>query len=421
MSTRNIDPNIPLLTSVLLAIDAYVFYALSHGMKNLPRKNLLVVIYVIGMIFGYVGFYFLVQNFTIHPLESTTTRNFFIGFFFAFLVFKIILVLFFLLEDTIRTLVLFFRQSIKGFRKTPQKIKLYSRRKFVRQIGLSAAAIPFTTMIYGVAKGKYNFKVRNLNMTFDNLPKSFNGFKIVQISDIHSGSFDDIQAIGGAIDLINDQNPDVVLFTGDLVNYDAREIEPFLEEFKRLRPTVGTYSVLGNHDYGDYKSWNTTQEKNENNALLKKFHKEMNFNLLNNEAVILNQGEDKISIVGVENWGKPPFPQNGDLDKAILGTEDIPFKVLMSHDPTHWNKKVIDHPTHFDLTLSGHTHGMQFGVEIPGFKWSPVKYLYPEWAGLYEKKNQFLYVNRGFGYIGFPGRVGILPEITVINLQSNLA
>ncbi|MFD1316306.1 metallophosphoesterase [Namhaeicola litoreus] len=421
MSTRNIDPNIPLLTTVLLAIDAYVFYALSHGMKNLPRKNLLGLIYIIGMAFGYVGFYFLVQNFTIHPLESTYFRNFFIGFFFAFLVFKVVLVSFFLLEDTIRTSILFIRQSLKAFRKSPQKVKLYSRRKFVRQIGLTAAAIPFTSMIYGVAKGKYNFKVRNLNMTFNNLPKSFNGFKIVQISDIHSGSFDDIYAIREAIDLINDQNPDVVLFTGDLVNYDAREIKPFVEEFKRLKPKVGTYSVLGNHDYGDYKSWNTEQEKSDNNELLKEFHKEMNFNLLNNEAVILYQGNDKISIVGVENWGKPPFPQNGDLDMAVLGVEDVPFKVLMSHDPTHWNKKVIDHPTHFDLTLSGHTHGMQFGVEIPGFKWSPVKYLYPEWAGLYEKKNQFLYVNRGFGYIGFPGRVGILPEITLINLQSPLA
>lgn len=420
MSTRNIDPNIPLLTTVLLAIDAYVFYALSHGMKNLPRKNLIIAVYIIGMFFGYIGFYFLVQNFTLHPLESTFFRNFFIGFFFAFLVFKIILVLFFVLEDTIRASILLFRQSIKTFRQSPKKIKLQSRRKFVRQIGLTAAAIPFTSMIYGVSKGKYNFKVRNLKMTFDNLPKSFNGFKIVQISDIHSGSFDDIGEIREAIDLINSQSPDVVLFTGDLVNYDAREIEPFLDEFKRLKPKVGTYSVLGNHDYGDYKSWNTEEEKKENNELLKRFHQEMDFNLLNNEAVVLSQGEEKISIVGVENWGKPPFPQNGDLDMAIKGIEDIPFKVLLSHDPTHWNKKVIDHFMHFDLTLSGHTHGMQFGVEIPGFKWSPVKYLYPEWAGLYEKKNQFLYVNRGFGYIGFPGRVGIMPEITVIDLQSSL-
>ena len=214
-------------------------------------------------------------------------------------------------------------------------------------------------------------------------------------------------------------HPDLILFTGDLVNNDSREILPFIEDFKRLKATNGVYSVLGNHDYGDYKQWDSVASKEENMQLLYKYQKEMGFQLLNNENVIIRKGEDKFGIYGVENWGNKPFPQRGDLDKALEGNQDMEFKILLSHDPTHWNKKVIEHPEHFDLTLSGHTHGMQFGVEIPGFKWSPIKYIYPQWAGLYEKKKQYLYVNRGFGFLGFPGRVGIWPEITVIELSRN--
>ncbi len=298
-----------------------------------------------------------------------------------------------------------------------ERLNRPGRRGFIRTTGLVVAGIPFASMLYGITKGKYNFKLNRLTLRFDNLPEAFEGFKIVQVSDIHSGSFDDPQAIKDGIDIINQQEADVILFTGDLVNNDSREVLPFIQDFKKLEAAHGVYSVLGNHDYGDYKKWDSEAAKQENMELLYDYQKEMNFTLLNNESSVITKGGDSIGIYGVENWGNPPFPQRGNLDKALSTNASEKFKILMSHDPTHWNKKVIDHPTHFDLTLSGHTHGMQFGVEIPGFKWSPIKYIYPQWAGLYERKKQLLYVNRGFGFLGFPGRVGIWPEITLIELR----
>jgi len=221
--------------------------------------------------------------------------------------------------------------------------------------------------------------------------------------------------------MINRQDADVILFTGDLVNNDSREVIPFISEFKKLKAKRGVYSVLGNHDYGDYKSWNSEEEKEENNKLLHDFQDQMNFRLLKNENVVFEHNGEQIGLYGVENWGHKPFPQRADLDLALKGAENTAFKILMTHDPTHWTKKVVSHQTHFDLTFSGHTHGMQMGVEIPGFKWSPIKYLYPQWAGLYQEAKQFLYVNRGFGFVGFPGRAGIWPEITVIELGRGVA
>jgi hypothetical protein len=275
-------------------------------------------------------------------------------------------------------------------------------------------------MLYGITKGKYDFKVKRVRLAFENLPEAFEGFRIVQISDIHSGSFDDREAVLRGIEMTNNEEADLVLFTGDLVNNDSREIIPYLEDFKKLSAPYGVYSVLGNHDYGDYKQWESVEAKQENMELLFDLQDKMGFKLLNNAHAIIKKGGDSIGIYGVENWGNPPFPQRGDLDKALSGSEDCGFKILLSHDPTHWDKKVIYHPIHIDLTLSGHTHGMQFGVEIPGFKWSPIKYIYPQWAGLYKKNRRYLYVNRGFGYLGFPGRVGIWPEITTFELTSKI-
>ncbi|MEN8124818.1 MAG: metallophosphoesterase [Bacteroidota bacterium] len=420
MSTRNISPNVTLITLFLIAIDAYIFFALKKGLKDLKYKNLVKYSYIISVIFGYIGYYFLFNNFLNSPLEATFIKNIFIGFFFTFLVSKLVLIVILLAEDIYRFFHIIFLTILNLFRKPDHKATVPGRRKFIRQVGLSMAAIPFTSMFYGITKGKYNFKVKNLKLYFDNLPKAFDGFKLVQISDIHSGSFDSNEAIRDAVKMINQQNADVILFTGDLVNNDSREIIPFISDFKELSAKQGVYSVLGNHDYGDYKSWNSEEEKQENQQLIHDLQKQMNFNLLNNENVIFSKDDEKIGLFGVENWGHKPFPQRGDLDLALQGAEDIPFKILMSHDPTHWQKKVIPHQTHFDLTLSGHTHGMQFGVEIPGFKWSPVKYLYPQWAGVYQEAKQYLYVNRGFGFIGFPGRAGIWPEITVIELSSSV-
>ena len=417
MSTRNISFNTYLVILFLLSMDIYVYLALRKSIDKSKFRLVYKIFYFLSVIIAFVGVYFLYNNFTLSPLNASFVRNLFIGYFFSFFVFKLFLIIFFLLEDIVRIFRISFFYLKNLFSKKSKSIAVPGRRNFIRQTGLLVAAIPFSSMIYGVAKGKYDFRINKVSLSFKNLPKAFHGFKIVQLSDIHSGSFDSKEAIIDGVNLVNEQNADVILFTGDLVNNDSREIIPFIDDFKKLKSKNGVYSILGNHDYGDYKKWNSESEKKENVDLLFDYQKQMNFKLLNNENVTISKNGESIGIIGVENWGKKPFPQKGDLDLALKGVEDIPFKILMSHDPTHFAKKVVSHKTHFDLTLSGHTHGMQFGVEIPGFKWSPIKYIYPQWAGLYEEAKQYLYVNRGFGFIGFPGRAGIRPEITVIELN----
>lgn len=417
MSTRNISINIYWTLLVLLGMDAYVYMALQKSMRRHKWKYFLLFLYFVAVCTGYIGFYFLYTTFMFKPLQVSLTQNLFIGFFFSFFAFKLLLILFFLSEDLVRLLKLFFLFFFNIFRKEKLRSATNGRRKFIRQTGLIVAAIPFTSMLFGITGGKYNFKVNKVKLSFKNLPKAFNGYKIVQISDIHAGSFDDRIAIREGIELVNQQHADLILFTGDLVNNDSREILPFMEDFKELSAPDGIFSILGNHDYGDYKKWDTPQDKKDNMQLLYDYQKELGFTLLNNANATVGRGDEEIGIFGVENWGNPPFPRKGDLDQALKGRETAGFKILMTHDPTHWNKKAVPHPVHFDLTLSGHTHGMQLGIEIPGFKWSPIKYIYPQWAGLYEKKGQLLYVNRGFGFLGFPGRVGIWPEITVFELE----
>ncbi len=417
MSTRNLSFNLFVVLAVLLAMDVYVYFGLQKSWSSKKSRAWLQGLYLACVSAGYVGFYYLYTYFTNKPLHPDFLPNLFIGFFFSFFVFKLLLIVFFLAEDIIRLLNLSYQIVKNLIRGRGLKTKAPGRRKFIRQTGLFLAAIPFSSMLYGVARGKYDFRVNRLKLHFQNLPDSFEGFRIVHISDIHSGSFDRKEAIRRGIDLVNQENPDLICFTGDLVNNDSREIEPFIDDFKHLRAKHGVYSTLGNHDYGDYKSWDSPEAKEKNMELLYEYQEEMGFKLLNNENVILEKNGEQIGIYGVENWGNRPFPQRGDIDAALEGAEDLSFKILMSHDPTHWEKQILDHPTHFDLTLSGHTHGMQFGVEIPGFKWSPIKYIYPQWAGLYEKDAQRLYVNRGFGFLGFPGRVGIWPEITVFEFH----
>ncbi len=295
---------------------------------------------------------------------------------------------------------------------------LPSRRKFVSQIALGLAALPFTSLLYGMYKGRYNYKVLNYELTFADLPAAFDGYKITQISDIHSGSFDNKEKIEYAVDLINQQSSDVILFTGDLVNNQATEMEPWKDTFAKLKAADGVYSVLGNHDYGDYVQWESEAAKEKNLEDLKQIQKEIGFNLLLNEHTFLKRGEDKIALVGVENWGAGGFKKAGDLKKASNGLSDDEFKIIMSHDPSHWEEQIVPDKKKFHLTLSGHTHGMQFGIEIPGwFKWSPVQWRYKQWAGLYSKNDQTINVNRGFGYLAYPGRVGIWPEVTTITLK----
>lgn len=328
---------------------------------------------------------------------------------------KIILTLFMFGEDFFRVisgLISHFFVSGENSSFLPQ------RRKFVSQVALGIAAVPFLSLLYGVTKGKYNFKVIKQILFFPDLPESFDGTTITHISDIHSGSFDDAEKIQYAVDLINQQKSDVILFTGDIVNTHATEMQQWIEMFKGIHnPKFGKFSVLGNHDYGEYIDWPTQKAKDENFEAIKGLHQQIDFKLLLNEHVKLKNGSDEIAIVGVENWGHN-FKKVGDLNKASDGLSVNDFKILMSHDPSHWEYEVKNNQKHFHLTLSGHTHGMQFGIEIPGIiKWSPVQYVYKQWAGLYENLGRYIYVNRGFGFHAYPGRVGIWPEITVIELK----
>lgn len=291
------------------------------------------------------------------------------------------------------------------------------RRRFVSQTALALAAIPFAGIIHGVLKGRYNYRVIRKTLIYEDLPSEFDGLQITQISDIHSGSFDNRDKIRYGIDLINEQRSDLILFTGDLVNNRAEEMEPWINEFSRLEAPMGKFSILGNHDYGDYVNWPSGEAKQENILKLYRTHEEIGFRLLRNENVQIEKDGASLDLIGVENWGHG-FVQHGDLDKASAGLEDKSFKILMSHDPSHFDKVVKSFSKFIHLTLSGHTHGMQFGIEIPGLiKWSPVKFRYPKWAGLYEEFGRKLYVNRGFGFLAFPGRVGIWPEVTVLTLR----
>jgi predicted MPP superfamily phosphohydrolase len=267
-------------------------------------------------------------------------------------------------------------------------------------------------------RGKYNYKVLSYKLEYEDLPKAFEGFKIAQISDIHSGSFDNLKKVSYGVNLINEQQADMVLFTGDLVNNKAKEVLPWLETFKKINAPFGVYSILGNHDYGDYAAWDTPEAKKENLKELFNAQKEMGWDLLLNESRFIEKEGERIALVGVENWGSG-FKKAGDLNKALKEVSSNDFKILMTHDPSHWEAEVLTHPYKVHLTLSGHTHGMQFGIEIPGwFKWSPVKWRYKQWAGIYEQAKQRLNVNRGFGYLAYPGRVGMWPEVTVITLTN---
>lgn len=317
-------------------------------------------------------------------------------------------------EDVVRVI----DGLMKEFLGNSNESFLPERRKFVSQLALGLAAVPFLSLLYGMTKGKYNFKVIKQTILFPDLPEAFDGMTITQISDIHSGSFDNPEEIEHAIDLINQQNSDLILFTGDIVNTHATEMHPWIDTFKRIKSApMGKYSVLGNHDYGEYVTWPSQADKQKNFEDIKDLHRQIGFDLMLNENVKLEKGGQQITLIGVENWGEG-FKQAGDLGKAAMGTSAKDFKILMSHDPSHWEYEVKDSPNHYQLTLSGHTHGLQFGIEIPGIiKWSPVQYRYKQWAGLYENLGRYVYVNRGFGFHAYPGRVGIWPEITVLELK----
>jgi len=338
------------------------------------------------------------------------------GIFVSFLLLAVVLGFFLLIEDVIRLLG-FGYQKMAGLGDS-SPTQFASRRRFISAIGLGLAALPFGALLYGMYRGKYNYQVLKYELEFDDLPDAFDGYQITQISDVHSGSFDDEKKVAYGIDLVNQQNSDLLLFTGDLVNDKTSEMEPWKEIFSRLEAKDGKFSVLGNHDYGDYTQWESEAAKAQNLEDLKTMQKEMGFDLLLDTHRFIEKDGHRIALVGVENWGRGRFKKAGDLERAKQGVSKEDFKILMSHDPSHWEDVVIQDDYHFHLTLSGHTHGMQFGVEIPGWiKWSPVKWRYKYWAGVYKELGQYINVNRGFGFIGYPGRFGIWPEITVITLK----
>ena len=297
------------------------------------------------------------------------------------------------------------------------------RRVFISQLALSIAALPFLGILDGIWKGRYRYRVISHTLEFDDLPEAFDGFTIAQISDIHSGSFDNKNKVEYGVNMVNELDADVVMFTGDMVNNLASEAEPWIDTFKELTGKNGVFSILGNHDYGDYWRFPNAQDKVDNLNRLKEIHREMGMDLLLNESRFFERNGQRIYVAGVENWGLPPFPQYGDLESALNGIPEKAFTVMLSHDPSHFDAEIKQHPKKVHLTLSGHTHGMQFGIEIPGWiKWSPVKFKYPKWAGLYNELNdQVLHVNRGFGFLAFPGRVGIWPEITHLTLRKKLS
>ena len=393
---------------LLIVLQWYVFQAI----KTITHNKIWWILYglIITLIIG--SFLYQIFNFD-RSVGWTPSINYSIGWFIALLSGQLILIPILFFEDLSRIAM-----GIYHFFSAEQKFHLPGRRKFIAQTAMALSTVPFASLIYGMYRGRYKYRVLRYTLEYDSLPESFDGFQITQISDLHCGSFDNFKKVAYGIDLINEQKSDLLLFTGDMVNNKSSEARPWVEKLSELEAPYGKFSVLGNHDYGDYNQWENEAAKQKNMEEMYQIHKDIGFDLLQNESRYLEKNGERIAIIGVENWGAGRFKKAGDLEKSINQIHPQDFKILLSHDPSHWEAEVLPHPQPFHLTLSGHTHGFQFGIEIPGWvKWSPIQWRYKHWAGIYEDKEQKLNVNRGFGYLAYPGRVGIWPEITVITLK----
>jgi uncharacterized protein len=404
-----------ILMAIMLLMDVYIFQvvkSLTHTTS--PRVRLLITIAYWLVAVAALGVMLAIPYLNEQNISRTARTYMFallVGLFFSQLVASV----FFMVDDLRRGITWGISKLVRneGVEKQGEGI---SRSAFLSWLGIGFGGGLMGTFIYGFSN-KYNYQVIRKKLNFSNVPAAFKGLKIVHISDIHAGSFTDKAAVIKGIEKIMKEKPDLILFTGDLVNDRATEMDDYMEVFSQLKAPLGVFSTLGNHDYGDYVVWESAQVKTSNLERLKEIHGELGWKLLMNEHVPLEKNGERIALIGIENWSaKGNFPKYGKLHEAHRGTENIGFKILMSHDPSHWTAEVQEKYRDIDLMLAGHTHGMQFGVEVPGFRWSPVQYMYKQWAGLYENENQKLYVNRGFGFIGYPGRVGILPEITVLEL-----
>jgi predicted MPP superfamily phosphohydrolase len=405
-----------LFVVVICIIEYYSFSAIKFSVKNLKplTKNLILGTYI-ALVIAWIATIFMFPAMRNDNFDKTW-RNILIAFGMGFLITKIIIASILLLDDLRRLLYtissLFFQKE-----NLPNAVhEGMTRSEFMTKFALAFGGTLFGTMLYGMGN-RYNYKLRNIKLSIETLPASFKGMRIVQISDLHSGSLTNKEAVKRGIDLILAQKPDIIFFTGDLVNNKSDEMDDYIDIFSQLKAPLGVYSILGNHDYGDYVEWQSTTAKNENLNRIKSIHQQMGWQLLLNENKMIEKSGERIAILGVENISSKRFHSYGDLSKAYEGSAGIPFKILLSHDPSHWDGETNKQYKDIDLTLSGHTHGMQFGVEIPWLKWSPVQYVYKQWAGLYQQDNQYLYINRGFGFIGYPGRVGIMPEVTLIELS----
>jgi uncharacterized protein len=404
--------------AALLSLDFYFFQAVKTVSQSLSPKAKAIVYGIYWGITILAVASFLLFVLTEQHLLGRKFRTYLFAIVIGLFLAKMVAMVFFLVDDLRRGIqfiagkLFFSNTDVDGM--SGEGI---SRSAFLSWLGIAAGTTLFGTLLIGF-KNQYQYQTRKVKLNFKNLPAAFKGLRIIHISDIHSGSFMNKKAVQHGVDMIMKENADLILFTGDLVNNEATEMDDYKDVFNQLKAPMGVFSTLGNHDYGDYVQWPINGVSKEQNLInLQKVHADMGWRLLMNEHVVLEKAGEKIALLGIENWSaKARFPKHGKMNEAYAGTESYPFKILMSHDPSHWDAQVKPTYPSVDLMLSGHTHGMQFGVELPGFKWSPVQYMYPQWGGLYETDNQKLYVNRGFGFIGYPGRVGVLPEITVIEL-----
>jgi len=405
-----------IIAAITLLMDWYVYHGLRTLVEDWPSRR-----FQNAVLWGYLVISVGVTVLFIGGLGSLTTaqgmrpfHEYMLSLFITFFITKLIFIIVLALGDLGR----FFVGIVKHLTTNQNTGASYfpSRRKFISELAVLIAAIPFSGFVYAMWRGKYHYKVHRETLYFDDLPAAFDEFTITQVSDIHSGSFDSIDGVKRGIDLAIAQKSDLFVFTGDLVNNAAFEIEPYMEYFRQIKAPFGQFSILGNHDYGDYIHWESEAEKAANLQQLKVNHWAMDYKLMLDENVTLEKGGEKISLIGVQNWGSG-FIKIGDLDKALKGVDPKNFKILLSHDPTHWEEIVKKHPANIHLTLAGHTHGAQFGIEAAGLRWSPVQYRYPHWAGLAKYQNRYLYINRGFGFLAFSGRLGIWPEITVLTLK----
>lgn len=407
-----------LIVAIIALAEYYSFVVVRSALRHasgIVRISLL-SLYVLIDVLCWAGFFIMRSGYIQLP---NTVKSIYIALAIGLLVSKA-LILIIMLGDDIRRGVQWIIQYAKTSPEVvPEASKGISRSVFLTRTALILGGGIIVGFLNGISN-RYRYQVKRVKIKFPNLPAAFSGLKIVQISDIHSGSFDNPEAVNKGIQMALDLKPDIIFFTGDLVNDRSTEVGEYKKIFARLKAPMGVYSILGNHDYGDYVEW-PAGEKEINLELLKKIHADMGWRLMMNEHIILEKGADKIAVVGIENWGaKAHFPKYGSMKDAYLGLpeKNIPFKILLSHDPSHWTAQVRPEYPDVDLTLSGHTHGMQFGIEIPWLKWSPIQYIYKQWAGLYQEGKQYLYVNRGFGFLGYQGRFGILPEITLLELTS---